>query len=958
MPSHCCACGAKGACKSCSCVVAGERCTDCIPGMSGKCHYRAADRPQSASGGEILRSSGRIPSSCPPKFVSEKPNSTVRTDAVPTVAGNVDQNVDVDELLHAARAAAESTSTARGDTAAATTTAAVPSSASIIPGESSMEAPAAPGNQSYCCSCSSVGTCERCSCAKSSRLCTNCVPKLHRRCKNFLASVDDESDALSAEQTTPGTPVSSDSGGALARSIPEVADDAAQNAIVDAYELVVGWRRNLFIVPFGSAGSDFVDLLANSMLAFKAGGESRATSWKEVVVACHLLLQKPNDNMAHIDAATHLSRRLRLWKAGRIPSLLDEGLCIQTHLPSQHRVQHDSSKDSDVDDQAFSRLVFTGRVHSAIRLVCSDSAGGVLHMEDLVDAETGKTVHDVLLEKHPEPADPPEDALLDPQLPTDVNPILFEKLTPELLKKTVRSMSGSAGPSGLDAEAWKRMMICFKKSSQRLCSAMAAVARCICTEKLSPHCLSAFTAARLIPLDKRPGVRPIAVGEVFRRVICKAIANVVEADMLTATAPVQLCVGVPSGCEIAVHAMDALWQRPDTEAILLVDATNAFNALNRAAALHNVPRVCPSLGGVFSNTYAQPCRLFVTGGGEIASSEGTCQGDPLAMGIYAVAVTPLIQRLARDCPEVTQSWYADDDSAAGRVRRLLQYWENIKEYGPRYGYYPNSRKTILLVKEAFLEEATELFRETGIEITVTGTRYLGGALGTDAFRQEFIEKAVEEWCQQVRRLAQLAETQPHAVYATLVHGMMSKWRYLLRVAKCSSEVLQRVDNVFTSTLLPLITGMEIAAGDSLRQLFALPTRYGGLNLPHLSAEADREHSVSVRVTKPLVNMIIPDVPEESDANPVTRRHPTITAVRECQSIARAARSDKFKRHKSELKELQPQLTTAVRLMTEVAADKGVSTWLTAAPSTLCMWHNDVISSRHDMSLRRVSQRPA
>ena len=92
--------------------------------------------------------------------------------------------------------------------------------------------------------------------------------------------------------------------------------------------------------------------------------------------------------------------------------------------------------------------------------------------------------------------------------------------------------------------------------------------------------LSVFTAARLIPLDKNPGVRPIAVGEVLRRIICKSIVKVIEQDVLTSTAPLQVCVGLASACEAAVHAKDTLFRRPSIQGILLVDASNAFNALN------------------------------------------------------------------------------------------------------------------------------------------------------------------------------------------------------------------------------------------------------------------------------------------------------------------------------------------------------------------------------------------
>ena len=92
--------------------------------------------------------------------------------------------------------------------------------------------------------------------------------------------------------------------------------------------------------------------------------------------------------------------------------------------------------------------------------------------------------------------------------------------------------------------------------------------------------------------------------------------------------------------------------------------------------MHNIPRLCPALAQVFSNTYSQPARLFISGGGEILSQERTGQGNPLAMAIYAVAITPLIEQLAQSCPSVTQCWYADDDGAGDDLAGLRQYWIN------------------------------------------------------------------------------------------------------------------------------------------------------------------------------------------------------------------------------------------------------------------------------------------
>jgi hypothetical protein len=60
----------------------------------------------------------------------------------------------------------------------------------------------------------------------------------------------------------------------------------------------------------------------------------------------------------------------------------------------------------------------------------------------------------------------------------------------------------------------------------------------------------------------------------------------------------QVCAGQRSGSEAAIHAIHAMHdilEADDTDAVLLIDASNAFNALNRAASLHNVRVLCPTI---------------------------------------------------------------------------------------------------------------------------------------------------------------------------------------------------------------------------------------------------------------------------------------------------------------------------------------------------------------------------
>ena len=66
-------------------------------------------------------------------------------------------------------------------------------------------------------------------------------------------------------------------------------------------------------------------------------------------------------------------------------------------------------------------------------------------------------------------------------------------------------------------------------------------------------------ACRLIPLDKNPGVRPIGIGEVLRRIIGKAVSTFLKPDIIDAVGPLQLAAGQDGGCEAAIHAMEKMW---------------------------------------------------------------------------------------------------------------------------------------------------------------------------------------------------------------------------------------------------------------------------------------------------------------------------------------------------------------------------------------------------------------
>ena len=123
-----------------------------------------------------------------------------------------------------------------------------------------------------------------------------------------------------------------------------------------------------------------------------------------------------------------------------------------------------------------------------------------------------------------------------------------------------------------------------------------------------------------------------------------------------------------------------------THGILLIDASNAFNQMNRSVALHNVQITCKEMSLYIINTYRSPSRLFICGGGEILSQEGTTQGDPLAMPWYSINTSIMIQSLWTSTPGVKQVWIADDSAGGGQILPLYNWYNHLNQEGQKYGY--------------------------------------------------------------------------------------------------------------------------------------------------------------------------------------------------------------------------------------------------------------------------------
>ena len=141
-------------------------------------------------------------------------------------------------------------------------------------------------------------------------------------------------------------------------------------------------------------------------------------------------------------------------------------------------------------------MMLEGCVRAALKFLSNNSDIGLLSL----DETSGKTVRDILNDKHPDPRPAHLEALIGDIDNDSFHPVIFDNIISESIRVAALHTQGAAGSSGLDAFSWRRLCIAFRQNSNDLCKVIAAIARSICTTFLDPCTLQAYTSCRLIPL--------------------------------------------------------------------------------------------------------------------------------------------------------------------------------------------------------------------------------------------------------------------------------------------------------------------------------------------------------------------------------------------------------------------------------------------------------------------------
>lgn len=229
-------------------------------------------------------------------------------------------------------------------------------------------------------------------------------------------------------------------------------------------------------------------------------------------------------------------------------------------------------------------------------------------------------------------------------------------------------LDSAPGPSGLRVQ--HLLDACTPGSSDGFLQQLTAVVNLLgqgraCAE-VAPFLAGASLAAVPKPCG---GVRPLAVGEVLRRLVGKCLMAAARDDARAFFWPAQVGVAIKSGAEKAIHAAQQWHARnshtSDRVAVKL-DFANAFNTIDRASVLARLGDSFPGLARWAHWCYGSPSHLRF-GAHQLSSSSGVQQGDPLGPLLFAVGLQPLAAEL-RAMPGLDMAlFYLDDGFVAGEV---------------------------------------------------------------------------------------------------------------------------------------------------------------------------------------------------------------------------------------------------------------------------------------------------
>ena len=388
-----------------------------------------------------------------------------------------------------------------------------------------------------------------------------------------------------------------------------------------------------------------------------------------------------------------------------------------------------------------------------------------------------------------------------------------------VIKKSPRG--SGAGPSGWKFEHLRNLL-----DNAVTQDALVRVLSSIAEGNLPSLVTTWLSASRLIALPKSSGdVRPIAIGEVLRRVSAKAICHHLKSEFSAYFAPLQHGVSTPGGSELVTHHIQLLLEsRPDW-VLVKTDIKNAFNTIKRSSLHKEVLSKFPAILAHFEQMYGNSSPLVYVKGKEtviISSEEGVHQGDPLGPVLFALGIHPTITKIQADYPEIVVLAYLDDIFLLGNEGPVLDSFANLK---------------LSLAEESGLliaDQKCQIYSPGSTEILAPFPRAVEGSvlLGTPIGRFDFVASQCIEFAKSGSLLCQeiVSLDDPQSSMLLLRHCHTTRMNHLTRTVPPSLlKPAATIHDSITHASFSHIIGVTNTSEAQWSQAI-LPIRKGGFGM--------------------------------------------------------------------------------------------------------------------------------
>lgn len=362
---------------------------------------------------------------------------------------------------------------------------------------------------------------------------------------------------------------------------------------------------------------------------------------------------------------------------------------------------------------------------------------------------------------------------------------------------------GSAG--GLDSFRPSHFRDLLSHSSgaarENLLTSLTDLCNFMLSGKVNTTICPILYGASLIALKKKDGgVRPIAIGSFFRRLVAKLCCFKIRNTLGEKFRPLQFGFGSPGGCEAVAHSARIYLSNINNtvdKVFLKIDFKNAFNMIHRDHMLHTVAEHTPELFPFINQCYKEPSYLMF-GDNVISSARGVQQGDPLGPALFCLS----IENLSRSLSTEYNCWYLDDGSIGDTIDNVLNNFDIIIKRSSEVGLEVNFNKCELFSTNPYILEATSKFKHLIPSILLVDKsqwRLLGAPLTDEA-----LSSCLEEKSQSLSLLCSRLQSIPsHAAFYILKNCLaIPKLTYLLRCSPCwrCEEGLLNIDNIIRKSL--------------------------------------------------------------------------------------------------------------------------------------------------------------